>query len=289
MNTKQLEYFLELSQTLNYRQASERLGVTQPTLTKAMQHLERELGFALFSKQGRSIRLTGQAQALIPYARECLDCLEQGVRAAEQERPVLRLGCIAAIENTLLPSFVTLYRKQNPGSYVQIHNNVSIELQDMLEADQLDLVLCTPSQRYSDLVFFDLFQQPLVICLPPRHPLARRRELLPEDIVHETFISHTRGGLFYQLYSSIFDDLHCQLDIAAEADEDNALLSLVRSGMGICIVAMSPTLKTDGVAVVPFRQDKVQRVVGLGCKRSRVRELDVAVLVKKLKSRNRSG
>lgn len=86
MNTKQLEYFLELSQTLNYRQASERLGVTQPTLTKAMQHLERELGFALFSKQGRSIRLTGQAQAFIPYARECLDCLERGVRAAEQKR-----------------------------------------------------------------------------------------------------------------------------------------------------------------------------------------------------------
>lgn len=84
MNTKQLEYFLELSQTLNYRQASERLGATQPTLTKAMQHLERELGFALFSKQGRSIRLTGQAQAFIPYARECLDCLEQGVRAAGQ-------------------------------------------------------------------------------------------------------------------------------------------------------------------------------------------------------------
>ena len=36
MNTKQVEYFLELTQTLNYRQASEKLGITQPTLSKAM-------------------------------------------------------------------------------------------------------------------------------------------------------------------------------------------------------------------------------------------------------------
>lgn len=284
MNTKQLEYFLELSQTLNYRQAAERLGVTQPTLTKAMQHLEQELGFALFSKQGRSIRLTGQAQAFIPYARDGLGCLEQGIRAAEQERPVLRLGCIAAIENTLLPSFIALYRKHAPGSYVQIHNDVSKELQDMLEADQLDLILCAPSQRYSDLVFFELFQQPLVVCLPPAHPLARREALRPEDIANQTFVSHTRGGLFYQLYSSIFDDPQRRLNIAAEADEDNTLLSLVRGGMGICIVAMSPTLKTDGVAIVPLLQNKVRRVVSLGCKRSRVRELDIMPLVRKLKA-----
>ena len=58
MNTKQVEYFLELTQTLNYRQASEKLGITQPTLSKAMQHLENDLGFSLFYKQGRSIRLT---------------------------------------------------------------------------------------------------------------------------------------------------------------------------------------------------------------------------------------
>lgn len=47
MNTKQVEYFLELTQALNYRQASEKLGITQPTLSKAMQHLENDLGFSL--------------------------------------------------------------------------------------------------------------------------------------------------------------------------------------------------------------------------------------------------
>ena len=104
MNTKQLEYFLELSQVLNYRRASERLGITQPTLSKAIGHLERDLGFPLFAKSGRSICLTAQGKLFIPYAQEGLHHLEQGIRAAMQ-RETLHLGCIAAVESDLLPAF----------------------------------------------------------------------------------------------------------------------------------------------------------------------------------------
>ena len=57
MNTKQLEYFLELSQVLNYRRASERLGITQPTLSKAIGHLESDLGFPLFAKSVGSVTI----------------------------------------------------------------------------------------------------------------------------------------------------------------------------------------------------------------------------------------
>ena len=70
MNTKQLEYFLELAQALNYRRASERLGITQPTLSKAMEHLENDLGFPLFARSGRSISLTPQGKTFVPYAQE---------------------------------------------------------------------------------------------------------------------------------------------------------------------------------------------------------------------------
>ena len=155
MNTKQVEYFLELIQTLNYRQASEKLGITQPTLSKAMQHLENDLGFSLFYKQGRSIRLTRQGELFLPYAREALLQLDQGVRTALEQRQVLRLGCIGAIQADVLPAFLKIFERSFPGAYVRIHNSVSYTLQDMLEEDQLDLVLCSPSDRYSDLVFYD--------------------------------------------------------------------------------------------------------------------------------------
>lgn len=99
MNTKQLEYFLELSQVLNYRRASERLGITQPTLSKAIGHLESDLGFPLFAKSGRSICLTAQGKLFIPYAQEGLHHLEQGIRAAMQ-REALHLGAWLPLKAT---------------------------------------------------------------------------------------------------------------------------------------------------------------------------------------------
>lgn len=281
MNTKQLEYFLELAQVLNYRRASERLGITQPTLSKAMEHLENDLGFSLFARSGRSISLTPQGKAFVPYAQEGLNRIEQGIRAAMQ-RETLRLGCIIAIANSVLPEFVRLYQKRNPGALVQIHSAVSNDLQDMLENDKLDIVLCSPSERYSDISFFPLFEQPLVVCMHPSHPLAGRTVLYPEDLLQQTFVIHTRNGYFYRLYASIFHDLNCSLKIAAEADEDGALLSLARNNIGICIVAQTPALNTPDLRVVPLRQDKVHRIVALGCKRSRMVELDAAALAQQL-------
>ena len=281
MNTKQLEYFLELAQVLNYRRASERLGITQPTLSKAMEHLENDLGFPLFARSGRSISLTPQGKTFVPYAQEGLNRIEQGIRAAMQ-RETLRLGCIIAIANSVLPEFVRLYQKRNPGALVQIHSAVSNDLQDMLENDQLDLILCSPSPRYSDISYFPLFEQPLVVCMHPSHPLAGRTVLYPEDLLQQTFVIHTRNGYFYRLYASIFHDFNCPLKIAAEADEDGALLSLVRNNIGICIVAQTPALNTPDLRVIPLRQDKVHRIVALGCKRSRMVELDAAALAQQL-------
>ena len=116
----------------------------------------------------------------------------------------------------------------------------------------------------------------------PSHPLAGRKELSPGDLLQQTFVTHTRSGYFYRLYASIFHDFNCPLKIAAEADEDSALLSLVRNNMGICIVALNPTLNTTGLCIVPLRQDKVHRIVALGCKRSRMAELNAPQLAQQL-------
>lgn len=285
MNTKQVEYFLELTQALNYRQASEKLGITQPTLSKAMQHLENDLGFSLFYKQGRSIRLTRQGELFLPYAREALLQLDQGVRTALEQRQVLRLGCIGAIQADVLPAFLKIFERSFPGAYVRIHNSVSYTLQDMLEEDQLDLVLCSPSARYSDLVFYDFLEQPLYVCLYPGHPLSGRSAITPEDLQGQDMVGHTKDGFFFGLYQASIAGLRNPPKIVAEADEDNTVLSLVRSKMGICIVAMNPTLDLGGLITVPFCQDKVHRMVAVGCKQERAEALRVKKMVAALKKK----
>ena len=58
MNIQQLEYFISIAETLNYSKSAELLGLSQPALSMSINKLEEELGFSLFAKHGRNIKLT---------------------------------------------------------------------------------------------------------------------------------------------------------------------------------------------------------------------------------------
>ena len=82
MNTTQLEYFIELAYTLNYTKTAEILDIAQPTLSKAINHLEEELGYSLFIKKGRKIELNKKGQTFLAYAEKAINILNEGTLRA---------------------------------------------------------------------------------------------------------------------------------------------------------------------------------------------------------------
>ena len=70
MNTTQLECFLEVANCLNFSRAAERLQLTQPAVSHQIKSLEDELGVKLFIRTSKSVRLTREGHAYIPYASD---------------------------------------------------------------------------------------------------------------------------------------------------------------------------------------------------------------------------
>ena len=81
MKLHQLRYFQCLAHYLHYRKASEALYISQPTLSFAIKELEKELGIALFKKEGRTISLTDEGQTFLNYVTKSLQILDDGVKA----------------------------------------------------------------------------------------------------------------------------------------------------------------------------------------------------------------
>lgn len=77
MNLKQLYYFKRLSETEHYTEAASSLCITQPSLSHAISELEKELGVALFARQGRNVNYP-KRQAFLPYVEDALASLENG-------------------------------------------------------------------------------------------------------------------------------------------------------------------------------------------------------------------
>ena len=72
MNTRQLQYVIELAKSLNFSQAAEKLGISQPALSKQILHLEEELGIKLFDRATTPKKLTPAGKQFVSGAQEML-------------------------------------------------------------------------------------------------------------------------------------------------------------------------------------------------------------------------
>ena len=86
MNLSHLHYFRELARVQHYTKAAHNLFISQPTLSHSIASLEEELGVKLFTKEGRTIKLTDEGALFAQYVEKSLDALEDGIGELEKRK-----------------------------------------------------------------------------------------------------------------------------------------------------------------------------------------------------------
>ncbi len=263
MNTIQMEYFTVLASTLSYTKAAEILNISQPTLSKAIRHLEDEAGFPLVQKHGRGIILTPQGRTFLPFVRRSLRELNKGIDAVCMEKDVIRVGCVqAATQN--LPALVGSIHSVSENSYIQVINGISSDLISSLRNHDLDLIFCTATDEYSDITFTPLLEHRLYVCVYPSHPLAKKKECGIEVLEHENIVSHSTGSVLHRFYTRMLDDKGIRTHIVAEADEDSHVAALVQQKLGISVISTDDPHRFPGVVMIPLVQDRIRRMLSVG-------------------------
>lgn len=263
MNTTQLEYFVVLSDTLNYSKAADILNIAQPTLSKAIKHLEKEIGFELFTKKGRNIVLTQQASTFLPYIKKALSSLNKGLDLAYSEKESLRLGAVLTAVNHL-SRFVELLHSQFPNTFVKITNGVSVDLIKQLLNHELDFIFCTPSDKYPEIAFIPFFEQKVFICVYKNHPYFNLDKIEIEMLQDVPFVTHTPNSSVYNLFKEIVNEKGIDVKPVASADEDSQLIALVKNKMGLAMIATSIPTNTDEIHYIPLVQNRIHRIVSIG-------------------------
>src|SRR5579862_1970744 len=114
----ELAYFLEVSATLNLSRASERLGISQPSLSLAIKRLEETLGTSLFVRHKRGVTLTQAGKQLLLYARQLLQYWENTkskVLASQQEvQGCFTLGCHSTVAIYMVSGFLSDLLENHP-------------------------------------------------------------------------------------------------------------------------------------------------------------------------------
>src|SRR3954447_14356984 len=113
----QLRCFLAIAEEMHFRRAAARLNMTQPPLSRQLQHLERALGVDLVERSSRFVQLTAAGKAFLVDARHILRASEEEAlltvrRVAQGEGGVITLGFILATSYSLLPRLVAFVSKE---------------------------------------------------------------------------------------------------------------------------------------------------------------------------------
>jgi DNA-binding transcriptional LysR family regulator len=184
---RQLRYFVTVAEELHFGRAAERLLIGQPAVSQQIRRLERELKLQLFDRTPRTVRLTTAGEAFLPAARAVLTA-EDAARAVASgltagHSGVLRLGTITGL-GARLDRILDVFESQAPGIRLEL---VAIPVRERLArlADgRLDaaFVRGTVPVPTPELALLPLWQDPLVVAIPARHPLAARETLEFTDL-----------------------------------------------------------------------------------------------------------
>ncbi|WP_171164439.1 LysR family transcriptional regulator [Streptomyces sp. I05A-00742] len=185
IEVRELRYFRAVAQELNFSRAAQRLGMSQPPLSRAIAQLERRLGVRLFDRADRRVELTPAGIALVEEADRVLDAVSAAgrrTRRAGAEVPSLVLTAKASVATDLLRRVVTAYGALPGAPEVQIAISGFGEQAAMIRDGRADVALIgTPFDRHG-VEYEPLFSEPRVAALPAGHPLTGRAALSRADL-----------------------------------------------------------------------------------------------------------
>ena len=255
MNYNYLRYFSVLAQVEHYTLAAARLGISQPSLSSAIHHLEDELGnVRLFEKVGRNVRLTDEGryfQEKVDAALRELNTASMTLRESKVSAPVLiRLGVVSGTVSGTVSREIAGYLQQNERIRFRLIESSAEELMHMVRQEKLDMAIVDSTDRDRSLHFRRLCRRNFYAALPSLHPLSQYEQLIPQQLNKQPQIvfNYDTENSFGQWASGTSMDEH----IVCIANTAQAALDLVGAGVGICVVPDDCIQDREDVCFVPI-------------------------------------
>ena len=154
-NVRDFEYIAEIARYGSISRAAEALYLSQPTLTKFLQRVEREAGQPLFHRVGKRFILTPAGEVYVARAKSILQLehqLEQELAdLAAMRSGSIRLGTTAGRSSYIARQVAPLFRQEFPGVRLLLHISHTERLMKMMQNNELDMALANCDQDFPAL------------------------------------------------------------------------------------------------------------------------------------------
>lgn len=238
--------------------AAESLHLTQSALSHTMAKFERLSGVRLWSREGRSLRLTQAGQYVLGLAERLLPQFEAAEQRLAQyaagERGTLRIGMECHPCYQWLLKLVSHYLSQWPDVDVDVKQKFRFGGMGALLNHEIDL-LVTPDPLYLNGVsYVPVFDYEQVLAVSARHPLAGRDHVLPADLAGETLITYPVEAARLDIFSQFLLPAGVQPRRHKVLESTDITLEMVAGGRGVTALPRWLVMEyARNMAIVPLR------------------------------------
>lgn len=242
MNWNQLQYVLTIAQEKNITKAAQKLYLSQPSLSMSLKTLEQELGTTLFERKNGSLSLTYAGELFARWAESTLRSQrilsDQLSDISEDVRHKIRLGISPHRSLILLPEVLGAFYEQTKNCDIQIVEEPTYLLKELLDDDQLDLIIDVP---HPDTINYqsDLLAKERILLAVPDTKKAELQKNLSSDhtillssALELPFILLTEKQIIGQISRRIFESCSFRPQTTITCSNIETALTLTAQGLG---------------------------------------------------------
>ena len=281
---RHLRYFVAVAEELHFGRAALRLHLAQPPLSQQIRKLEDILGYPLFFRTSRAVKLTSAGEVFLERAKRTLRNVQEDMEEARSvgrgEEGFLRVGFISSAMLTPLPAMLGRYRRLYPKVNLQLHESYTSLVMQKLLKGELDAGFLRDGGYAAGLEIETLFSEPFIAVLPKRHPLAKYRTISARELRDEPFVFFTpaAGTLAYEKPVSLCEEHGFRPQVVQEAPQWLTIMRLVGAGLGVTIApACVKQIAAPEVRCVSLRRATVESDIGLAYRTNEDRAIVAAI------------
>jgi DNA-binding transcriptional LysR family regulator len=242
-DVRRLRTLVEVAKLGSFSAAAESLAFTQPSISRQIATLEREVGAQLLERDTRRVRLTQAGELLVAHAEVVLLRLD-AARAqldalAGLEGGRLDMSAFASANAWLVPAALARFVDRHPKVALSVARSTGHDEFERLRGGEVDLALVTSWDLVDPgaadgLETVVLLQDELYVALPGAHPLAERKRLAATDLADETWIEGAHPDCLGPI-PQLRELIGAPPRIGFHCDDWAGKLALVGAGLGITL------------------------------------------------------
>lgn len=158
--------FLTVVETLSFSKAAKKLFISQPAVTKHIKELERQLGISLFQREGNKVYLTKAGEIVYKYNKQAVQLYSDMEFALgelkDEHKGSLRIGASSTVAQYVIPKVLAQYHKKYPKIELSLFNGNSVEIEQLLIDNKIDIALVENSSSRQNLRYANFLSDEII-------------------------------------------------------------------------------------------------------------------------------